>query len=588
MIKLLHIENIAVVEKAEIGFSDGLNVLTGETGAGKSIVIDALSAVIGGRTSRDVIRTGADFASVTAVFSDNAGCEPDNSADGRQNQALAAQSAQPPFRRNHEMWFEQNGIEPDESGEIYIMRKISADGKNVCRVNGVPVSATQLRELGAGLIDIHGQNDGRKLLDEGAHLSYLDMFGELEGMRGEYRAVYKKLRDTKNEIDRLSMDEHEKERRIEELRYQIGEIERAKIKPGEQGELSSRRELLVNASKLTEAVETAFEALYGSERTDGAVSLIGDAQGQLDRAARYAEGLRALNERLLDLRHTAQDISDELRDFRTQLDFTPDELDELETRLDVLRRITRRYGGEAEAIKYLEQSKTELSDIDNGANKLAKLEGELEERIREAVGLAGKLSDMRKGAAGTLESRVMEELSQLNMPGVRFIVEFAAARGEHGLCDTGCDEVWFLMSSNAGEAPGRINRIASGGELARIMLALKNVLSGGQDTGAMVFDEIDSGVSGVAAQRVGEKLAKLAQRRQVLCVTHLPQIAVMADSHFEIQKSVSGGRTFTHVNTLDFEGRKKEIARLSGGENITATTLKSAAEQLAAAEKFKK
>ena len=559
MIKLLHIENIAVVEKADIEFTDGLNVLTGETGAGKSIVIDALSAVTGGRTSRDVIRTGASFASVTAVFSELAGCE----------------------------WLADNGVEPDESGEVYITRKISSDGKSVCRVNGAPVSATQLREFGAALLDIHGQNDGRKLLDEGAHLSYLDAFGGYDDTMAEYRSAYGKLRDKKSEIDRLSMDEREKARRIDELRYQIEEIERAKLKPGEFDELSSRRELLLNASKLTEATEGAFEALYGGDSTTGAVALISDAQGNIDRAARYSEGLRALSERLLDMLYTAQDISDELRDFRAQLDFMPGELDELETRLDVLRRITRKYGGENEALEHLARGKTELSDIEDGASKLSKLEDELKKCIQESVKLAEKLSRKRKAAAGSLEKRVMDELSQLNMPGVSFIVRFEAARGEYGLCNTGCDEAHFLMSANAGEVPGRINRIASGGELARIMLALKNVLSGGQDTAAMVFDEIDSGVSGVAAQRVGEKLAKLARCRQVLCVTHLPQIAVMADAHFEIQKSVSGGRTFTHVSELDFEGRKKEIARLSGGENITETTLTSAGEQLEAAEKFK-
>jgi len=559
MIRLLHIENIAVVEKADIEFTEGLNVLTGETGAGKSIVIDALSAVTGGRTSRDVIRTGASFASVTAVFSDIDGCT----------------------------WLADNGVEPDDSGDVFITRKISADGKSACRVNGVPVSAAQLREFGAALLDIHGQNDGRKLLDEGAHLSYLDEFGDHGRSLDEYKGAYGRLRDKKAEIDRLSMDEREKERRIIELKHQIEEIERAKLNPGELDDLSSRRELLINASKLTEATETAFEALYGGDNSIGAVALISGAQDNVERAARYAEVLRALGDRLKDLCYTAQDISDELRDFRAQLDFTPGELDELETRLDVLRRIARKYGGELEALEYLERGKTELSDIEDGANKLLKLEGELEKCVNEAKSFAGTLSTMRKEAAAALETRVMGELSQLNMPGVCFVVEFNSARGEYGLSATGSDEVLFLMSANAGESPGRISRIASGGELARIMLALKNVLSGDLDTGAMVFDEIDTGVSGVSAQRVGEKLAKLARRRQVLCVTHLPQIAVMADAHFEIQKSVSGGRTFTHVNELNFEGRKKEIARLSGGENITETTLTSAGEQLAAAESFK-
>ena len=560
MIKLLHIENIAVIEKADIEFAPGLNVLTGETGAGKSIVIDALSAVTGGRTSRDVIRTDADFASVTAVFSDY--------EDGS--------------------WFEENGLERDESGDIFVTRRISADGKSLCRVNGAPASAGQLRDLGAALLDIHGQNDGRKLLDEGAHRFYLDAFGGLDGALGAFRVSYKKLSEKKAEKERLSMDESEKNRRIDALKYQIEELTRAKLRPGEHDELAARRELLLNASKLTEAAGTAFEALYGGDSAAGAVALINDAHEQIDRAARYSGGLRTLAERLLDLRYTAQDISDDLRDFRAQLDFSPGELDELEARLDVLKRIMRKYGGEEEALAHLERSKAELSDIEDSANRLEKLGKELQACISEAVGLAGELSEERKTAAAALEKRVMEELSQLNMPGVEFVVEFDTVRGEYGLNAYGQDEAWFLMSANAGEKPGRINRIASGGELARIMLALKNVLIGEQDTGAMVFDEIDAGVSGVAAQRVGEKLAMLARRRQVLCVTHLPQIAVMADAHFEIRKNVSGGRTFTHMSKLDFEGRKREVARLSGGENITIAALTSAAEQLEAAEEFKK
>jgi len=560
MIKLLHIENVAVIEKADIEFTPGFNVMTGETGAGKSIVIDALTAVTGGRTSRDIIRTGADSASVTAVFS---------------NVGRIA-------------WFEANAAEQDESGDIFIARKISADGKSACRVNGAPVPATQLRELGTILLDVHGQNDGRKLLDEASHLSYLDIFGKHGAVLDAFGEAYKKLRQKKTEIEKLSMDDSEKERRIDALKYQIQELERAKLRIGELEELTSRRELLLNASKLTEAVEYAFEALYGGEDTAGVVALIGEAHTQIDRAARFSDGLRALNERLLDLRYTAQDISDELRDFRAELNFTPGELDELEARLDVLRRVERKYGAEEEALEFLERGRAELSDIEDSSNKLAKLENELGLCVRDATELASKLSAMRKTAAAILEKRVMDELSQLNMPGVSFTVEFGAVHGEYGLCASGSDEVLFLMSANAGEAPGRINRIASGGELARIMLALKNVLSGEHDTCTMVFDEIDAGVSGIAAQRVGEKLSMLARGRQVLCVTHLPQIAAMADTHFEISKSVSGGRTFTNVEKLSLEGRKEELARLSGGENITITGLTNAAEQLAAAEEFKK
>ncbi|MDR0490745.1 MAG: AAA family ATPase, partial [Oscillospiraceae bacterium] len=395
MIKLLHIENIAVIEKADIEFTPGLNVLTGETGAGKSIVIDALSAVTGGRTSRDVIRTGADSASVTAVFSGLA----DNS------------------------WFDDNGVEPDESSDIYITRRISADGKSVCRINGTPVSASGLRELGAALLDIHGQNDGRKLLDENAHRSYLDEFGGLGNILDEFSASYKKLIDKIAEIEKLSMDESEKERRIDALKYQIEEIERARLRAGEHDELASRRELLQNASKLTEAVEASFEAIYGGENSSGTVALIGEAHAQIDRAARYSEGLRVLGERLLELRYTAQDIADELRDFRAKLDFSPGELDELETRLDVLKRIIRKYGSEEKALEYLERSSAELNDIEDSTNKLEKLKKELDVCALDAVSSAEKLSGLRKAAALTLEKRVMDELSQLNMPGARFVTE---------------------------------------------------------------------------------------------------------------------------------------------------------------------
>jgi len=561
MIKLLHIENVAVIEEADIEFSLGLNVLTGETGAGKSIVIDSLSAATGYRTSRDIIRTGADFASVTAVFSDAGSTEV--------------------------IWLKENGIEPDDSGDIFITRRISTDGKSTCRINGTPVPAAVLRELGAALLDIHGQNDGRKLLDESAHLTYLDAFGGHESELEEFKAAYKKLRDKKSEIDKLTMDESEKARHIDLLKHQINEIERAKLRDGEQDELTSRRELLLNSSKLTESVESAFAALYGSGDSEGAVALITNAHTQLDSASHYSESLRKLSERLNDIRYTTQDISDELRDFRVQLDFSPGELEELEERLDVIKRITRKYGSEEEALRHKENALAELSDIEDSTNKLAKLDAELRTCLREAKRLSAILTDIRKKTGIVLQKQVEEELSQLNMKGVRFTVEFGEVAGENNLCNTGGDNVWYLMSANAGEAPGRINRIASGGELARIMLAMKNVLSGKSDTTSMVFDEIDTGVSGVAAQRVGEKLAQLAKNRQVLCVTHLPQIAVMADSHFSISKNVKEGRTYTHVEALDFEGRKKELARISSGENITETSLSSAAEQLAAAEKFK-
>jgi DNA repair protein RecN (Recombination protein N) len=560
MIQLLHIENIAVIEKADITFGPGLNVLTGETGAGKSIVIDALSAVIGGRTSKEIIRTGANGATVTAVFS---GVD-----------FLA--------------WCEENGIEKDEDGTLLLMRKLTGDGKNLCRVNGCPVTVAQLRELGGLLIDIHGQNDGRKLLDEGAHRAYLDSFGGLKETYAIYAAAYKALHGKQAEIEQLTMDESEKERKLDSLRFQLGELDKANIQPGEITEKTARRDLLKNASKVTDALDSALAALYGGDDAEGAAALIKEAESQTVNAARYVESLNSTSDKLKDLLYAAQDITEELRDVRSSLDFSPNELDALEARLDTLRRLMRKYGGsEDELLAFREKCREELDEIEFSSERLAKLEKELENLKNDAVIKARQLSEKRQIAAVSLEERIMSELSDLNMAGVRFKVEFESVKSEFGLASSGCDEIRFLMSANAGEAPGRISHIASGGELSRIMLALKNVITENDDIATMVFDEVDAGVSGVAAQRVSEKLADLSENRQVLCVTHLPQIAVMADVHFEIEKKTKDGRTFTYVNALDTEGRKKELARLIGGENITATTLLSAAEQLDAAHTYK-
>jgi DNA repair protein RecN (Recombination protein N) len=560
MLQLLHIENIAVIEKADITFGPGLNVLTGETGAGKSIVIDALSAVIGGRTSKELIRTGASAATVTAVFS---------GVDLTE-------------------WLDDNGIEKDEDGALLLMRKVAADGKSTYRVNGCPVTAAQLRELGGLLIDIHGQNDGRKLLDESAHRGYLDSFGGHREALDTYAAAYKALRDKQAEIEKLSMDESEKERRLDSLRFQLGELEKADIHPGELAEKTARRDLLKNASKVTDALDSALYALNGGDSTEGAVALIKEAESQTASAARWADSLKSIAERLKDLLYNAQDVTEELRDQRGGLEFSPGELDALEQRLDTLRRLMRKYGGsEEELLAFRDKCRSELDEIEFSSEKLVKLEKELEQLKSDAVKKACVLSDKRREAATRLEARIKAELSGLNMAGVRFQVAFDAVGGDLGLNGAGCDEVRFLMSANAGEAPGRISHIASGGELSRIMLALKNVMTENGELATMVFDEVDAGVSGIAAQRVGEKLTDLSRDRQVLCVTHLPQLAVMADVHFEIEKKTENGRTFTYVNELSLEGRKKELARLIGGEHITETTLASAAEQLKAAEAYK-
>ena len=563
MLQLLHIENIAVIENAEITFGPGLNVLTGETGAGKSIIIDALTAVTGGRTSRELVRTGAAAASVTAVF------------DGAGARQIAN-------------WCAENGVEPDEDGKLFLMRKITADGKNTSRINGCPVTVSQLRELGGLLIDIHGQNDGRKLLDESAHRGYLDLFGGLTGDAARYALAFKAMRDKQVEIEKLSMDESEKARRIDSLRFQLGELDRADIRPGELQEKAARRDLLKNASRLTEAMDTALNALHGGDSSEGAVDLIGVAESETTAASRYADSLGVIAERLKDLLYAAEDVTEELRDMRSSLEFSPGELEGLETRLDQLRRLMKKYGGsEEELIAFRENCRSSLEEIEDSSDRLVKLEKELAGLKKTAAAEATALSEKRKKAAAALELRIREELSDLNMAGVRFRVDFDTVKGELGLNQSGCDEVRFLMSANAGEAPGRISHIASGGELSRIMLALKNVLTENDDVATMVFDEVDAGVSGIAAQRVGEKLAALSLGRQVLCVTHLMQLAVLADVHFEIEKKTADGRTFTQVNTLDLEGRKRELARLMGGEHITETTLLSASEQLKASSDYK-
>jgi DNA repair protein RecN (Recombination protein N) len=559
MLELLHIENIAVIEKADIEFSPGFNVLTGETGAGKSIVIDSLSAVLGLRISKDIVRTGESRGTVTATFTD---------VD------VAA-------------WCEDNGIDFD--GELILMRRISADGKNQCRINGCPVSVAQLKELGGMLLDIHGQNDGQRLLDEGSHRQYLDGFGGLERDTADYRKNYDAYVDVKQQLEALSMDEGEKERRADILKFQIEELERANIRIGEMEEKTARRDLLRNSVKLTDAVERAYEAMYGGDDFTGAASLISDAAGELQSAARYTDAMSNLASRLEELRYSAEDIAEELRDFRESLDFSPEELDELENRLDQLKKLSRKYGDtEEEMLDYLGRSQEELDNIEYFAEKTEQLTAELIKRRAAAEVSAEKLSAKRKTAAKKLEKRIMEELQSLNMPGVKFSVEFLPIAQEPGFNATGADQVRFIMSANAGQSMGRISKIASGGELSRIMLAMKSVLAENDSIGSMVFDEIDTGVSGIAAQRVGEKMWQLSEGKQVICVTHLPQIAAMADSHFEISKSTDHGETFTAVTKLDGDGRTREIARLTGGDRITETTLKSAAEQISAAEQFKK
>lgn len=557
MLNELHIENIAVIEKADISFAPGLNVLTGETGAGKSIIIDSIGAALGERVSRDLVRRGAEKGTVTAVF--DADC-------------AAA-------------WLEENEIDSD--GELIIQRRITLDGKSSCRICGTPVTAAQLKELAAMLVDIHGQNDGRQLMDERRHMAYLDSFGHLDGALAAYRAEYDRFSAIKKEMAALSMDEIEKARLSDSLKYQIEELERANIKPGEKDTLSARRDLLRNSEKLTEALDEAFSALYGGD--DNAVSMSQNAAYYAAKAANYAPELEQAANAVNDAAFALADAAETLRYFKDSLDFSPEEYDNIETRLSLLNKLERKYGRtDEELCVYLDECRRKLDDIEYADDRLVKLEKELSAQKAQCVKAAAALSAQRREKAAELERRIVTELRELNMPSVRFAVEFVPVDNEQGFDTSGADKIRFIMSANAGEELGRISKIASGGELSRIMLAMKNVFAENDPVGTMVFDEIDTGVSGIAAQRVAEKLFAVSKGRQVMCVTHLPQIAAMADSHYLIAKHEEGGRTYTEVNGLTREGRRRELARLHGGDFITETTLASAEEQLAAAEAFKK
>ena len=547
MLALLHIENIAVIECADISFDAGFNVLTGETGAGKSIVIDAISAILGERAYRDMIRTGSTKASVRAVFTD---------------------VPQLP-------WFDENGVEYDP--ETVIQREVFLDGKNICRVNGSLVTVSILRKLGIQLINIHGQHDSASLFDENNHLVLLDEYAGNASIKSDYTAAYQQVTQLQEQIDSMTMDESEKLRRMETLRYQIEEITKAELEIGEDDALESRRKILQNAEKLSDGIHAAVESLYGGEDSDGAASLLAEAERELARLSRYTDAYDALHEKIADLMYQVQDAAEEAREARDDLAYSADELEQIEARLDVIHRLRRKYGTScADILEYWERAKIELDEIEFADDRLEQLRGKLVKAEAQAWDAAKLLRKSRMKAADALSGRILDELAQLVMPKVQFSCKFT----ETALTASGVDTVAFYMSANAGEAMKPLSKVASGGELARIMLAMKNVLAEQDQVGTLIFDEVDTGVSGRAAQKVAEKLKCVAQGKQVLCVTHLPQLAALASTHLLIAKEERSGRTYTTVTPLDKEGRKKELARIIGGATITETTLRSAEEML--------
>lgn len=547
MLNLLHIENIAVIESADISFGTGFNVLTGETGAGKSIVIDAISAILGERAYRDMIRTGEEKASVRAVFSQVAPLD----------------------------WFNENGVPYDR--ETVIQRDIFLDGKNVCRVNGTLVSVTMLRKLGIQLMNIHGQHDSASLFDEENHLIFLDDFSSNQALRQAYQEKYQAVAALRREIQRMTMDEGEKLRRMETLQYQIAEIEKAELEPGEDEALEERRKLLQNAERLSKGMDEAVEALYGGEESDGAAGLLTQAEHALGRLSRFSDSFTSLHERVTDLMYQVRDAAEEAKDMRDDLSYSADELEQIESRLDVIYRLRKKYGTTCqEILDYLEKARKELADIEFADDRLERLKQKLQKAEQEAWAAAEVLRQNRRENAEIMSARILQELKELDMPRVQFSCQFR----ELELQPNGADAVAFYLSANAGEALKPLSKVASGGELARIMLSMKNVLAEKDQIATLIFDEVDTGVSGRAAQKVAEKLRKLAQHKQVLCVTHLPQMAALADTHMLISKCERDGRTYTSVTPLDTEGRKRELARIIGGTHITETTLKSAEEML--------
>ena len=557
MLELLHIENIAVIEQADISFRPGFNALTGETGAGKSIVIDAMGAVLGGRTSRELIRTGAERAFVSAEFS----------AVPADLPSLA-----------------ENGVEPEEDGTLLLQRSIGADGKNICRANGRPITVSQLRSIGTELLNIHGQHDGTALLDEEQHGAYLDRFGRTEEPLSAYRAAYEDMAGLLAQIRSLKMDEAEKARRVDSLKFQIGELERAELVAGEEEELLERRNLLRNGEKYLSALAGADYCLNGDDNGAGAVSAIRDAEEALYSIRTLSAEMAELYKRLGELRCEAYDLAETIRDKRAEFDFSPAELDAVEARSDLLYRLKKKYGATVEdMLEYLEKCRAELDAIETADDTLILLERKLGKAKENVTKQGAALTEARKSAAKVLEQRIQSELRDLDMHKVRFAIDFE----EKEPAADGCDVIRFLMSANVGEELRPIAKIASGGELARIMLALKNVLAEQEAVATLVFDEVDTGVSGRAAQKVAEKLAQVSRRKQVLCVTHLPQLAAMADIHFSVEKGERGGRTYTKVVELDRERRKAELARITGGSAVTESLLASAGELLDQAEAYR-
>lgn len=547
MLKTLEIENIAVIEKTTVDFSSGLNVLTGETGAGKSIVVDSINAILGERTSRELVRHGAENAYVSAYFED--------------------------ISDNVKNVLNQLGFEAEEDNSLLITRKISVSGKSSCRVNGKNATVSMLKTIGAALVNIHGQHDSQELLNPDCQYKYIDMLFDDDTALKEYKASFKELIAVRRKLKTLTGDETDKERMLELLDYQIKELEDADIQIGEREKLSSRRDLIKRSEAIAAAMNKTLSAINGDDEISGLQSVLNDCCNSLS----AFDETKDISEIFADVNDRIETAKDGIEKLFSVIDYDPGELEQIEERLDLLYRFSNKYGSsEEEMLDFLAKAKEQRDSIVYSDKELEQLNADYDRLFEQTVDLAQKLSDKRKTTAKQFEKSVKAELAFLDMPKLEFVVDFKKGN----LSSTGFDKVEFLISTNPGEPPKPLVKIASGGELSRIMLAIKNILSYNDTIGTLIFDEIDTGVSGRASQKIGLKLKAVSKNTQVICVTHSAQIASNADKHFLIQKDIDSDRTITKVTPLDFEGRKKELARIMGGLEITDTLLRSAEELL--------
>lgn len=551
MLSQLFIKNIAVIESASIDFENGFNVFTGETGAGKSILIDAINAVLGGRTSRDLVRTGASKAFVSAVFSDIS-----------------------PKVKNI---LEELGYDSNED-DLLISREISSEGKNICKINARPATVSALKQLSCALIDVHGQHDSAILQNPELHIGYIDAYGNTSAELLSYAESYKAMKETERAIKKISMDDSDKEARIDLLKYQIGEIESAAIEEGEEEELLALSKRIKSSENIMELVSGTVAALDGDDGSEGALEELETVIKNAQQLAEYFPDFAGISEKFKSSYYELEEFANDVKNCADELDFDPNLQNRTEKRLDEIFRLKRKYGGSVEAMfEYYDKAKNELDGIEFSEERLEKLNKEYAVLKKAAEEKASVLTQKRLDAAKSFEHAVMNELSYLNMPNVRFSVNF-----EHtDYSESGCDNIEFYIATNAGEPLKPLAKIASGGELSRIMLSIKNVLADKDEVGTLIFDEVDTGISGAAAQKVGKKLKQVSKGRQIICVTHLAQVAAFADNHLLISKATENERTFTSVTSLDKEGRICELARIMGGE-ITDSLKNSAKELLEA------